>query len=154
MLLSFQAIFFVVRLRHTENPAGIRQRSHFDSLWKFGSDMRYFAASEVEGLVSLSPKQRCESFYVTWTRKEALVKALGLGLSFPLDAFCTGRQDCPPRLTQGDVAWSDWTIADLAPGPGYEAAIAVRQPDVALHFREVNWAWLLARSGSRTSAVQ
>jgi 4'-phosphopantetheinyl transferase len=72
---------------------------------------RHFAPSEVEELLRLAPEQRCESFYVTWTRKEALVKALGLGLSFPLDAFCTGRQD-RPRLTQvGGAVWSDWTIA-------------------------------------------
>ena len=107
---------------------------------------RHFAPSEVEELLRLAPEQRCESFYVTWTRKEALVKALGLGLSFPLDAFCTGRQDRPPRLTQvGGAVWSDWTIADLAPVPGYKAAVAVRQPNVALHCREVSWPWLLAR---------
>ena len=110
---------------------------------------RHFAPSEIEELLRLAPEQWCESFYVTWTRKEALVKALGLGLSFPLDAFCTGRQDCPPRLTQvGGAVWSDWTIADLAPVPGYKAAMAVRQPNVALHCREVSWPWLLARRGN------
>jgi 4'-phosphopantetheinyl transferase len=109
---------------------------------------RHFAPSEVEELLRLAPEQRCEGFYVTWTRKEALVKALGLGLSFPLDAFCTGRQDRPPRLTQvGGAVCSDWTIADLAPVRGYKAAVAVRQPHVALYCREVSWPWLLARRG-------
>jgi hypothetical protein len=61
---------------------------------------------------------------VTWTRKEAFIKALGLGFSFPLDAFCTGCQDRPPRLTQGGAVCSDWTIADLAPVRGYKAAVA------------------------------
>jgi 4'-phosphopantetheinyl transferase len=106
---------------------------------------RHFAPSEVEELLRLAPEQRCESFYVTWTRKEALVKALGLGLSFPLDAFCTGRQDRPPRLTQVGGAVCDWAIADLVPVPGYKAAMAVRQPNVALRCREVSWSWLLAR---------
>jgi 4'-phosphopantetheinyl transferase len=108
----------------------------------------HFGPSEVEELLRLAPEQRCESFYATWTRKEALVKALGLGLSFPLDAFCTGRQDRPPRLTQvGGAVWSDWTIADLVPVPGYKAAMAVRQPNVALHCREASWQWLLVRCG-------
>jgi 4'-phosphopantetheinyl transferase len=96
-----------------------------------------FAPSEVEELLRLAPEQRCESFYVTWTRKEAVVKALGLGLSFPFDA---------PQLTQvGGGVWSDWTIADLAPMPGYKAAMAVRHPNVALHCLEVRWPWLLAQ---------
>jgi len=82
---------------------------------------------------------------VTWTRKEAFVKALGLGLSFPLDAFCTGRQDRPARLTQRGAVSSKWTISDLAPARGYKAAVAVRQPSIALNCREVTWPWLLAR---------
>jgi 4'-phosphopantetheinyl transferase len=106
---------------------------------------RHFAPIEVEELLRLAPEQRREGFYVTWTRKEAFVKALGLGLSFPLDAFCTGRQDRPPRLTQKGTVCSDWTIADLAPVRGYKAAVAVRQPNVALHCREGSWPWLLAR---------
>ena len=106
---------------------------------------RHFAPSEIEEMLRLAPAQRCEGFYVTWTRKEAFIKALGLGLSFPLDAFCTGRQDRPPRLTQGGAVCSDWTIADVAPVRGYKAAVAARQPNVALHCREVSWPWLLAR---------
>jgi 4'-phosphopantetheinyl transferase len=105
----------------------------------------HFAPSEIEQLLRLAPAQRRESFYVTWTRKEAFIKALGLGLSFPLDAFCTGRQDRPPRLTQGSDVCSDWTIVDLAPVWGYKAAMAVHQPNVALRCREMSWPWLLAR---------
>lgn len=105
---------------------------------------RHFAPSEIAELFRLAPAQRCEGFYVTWTRKEAFIKALGLGLSLPLDAFCTGRQDRPARLTQGDAVSSDWTIADLAPARGYKAAVAVRHPSVTLHCREVGWPWLLA----------
>jgi 4'-phosphopantetheinyl transferase len=75
---------------------------------------RHFAPIEIKELLRLAPEQRCEGFYVTWTRKEAFIKARGLGLSFPLDAFCTGRQDRPPRLTQGGAVCCDWTIADVA----------------------------------------
>ena len=113
---------------------------------------RHFAPSEVEELLRLAPEQRREGFYVTWTRKEAFVKALGLGFSFPLDAFCTGRQDRPPRLTQvGGAVCSDWTIADLAPVPECKAAVAVYQPKVTFHCREAKWPWLLARRGDTTN---
>ena len=55
-----------------------------------------FAPSEVKVFLRLAPERRCEGFCVTWTRKEAFVKALGMGLSFPLATFCTGRPDRPP----------------------------------------------------------
>jgi 4'-phosphopantetheinyl transferase len=105
---------------------------------------RYFAPSEMKEFLRLAPERRRDGFYVTWTRKEAFVKGLGLGLSFPLDSFCTGRQDRPPRLTQmGGAICSDWTLADLAPAQAYKAAVAVRRPSVAFHCREVSWPWLL-----------
>jgi 4'-phosphopantetheinyl transferase len=44
---------------------------------------RHFAPSEVAELLRLAPEQRREGFYVTWTRKEAFVKALGLGFVPP-----------------------------------------------------------------------
>jgi 4'-phosphopantetheinyl transferase len=104
---------------------------------------RHFAPSEMKEFLRLAPERRREAFYVTWTRKEAFVKGLGLGLSFPLDSFCTGRQNHPPRLTRmGGAICSDWTLADLAPARAYKAAVAVRRPSVAFHCREVSWPWL------------
>jgi len=40
---------------------------------------------EVARLASLPEPQRLRAFYVAWTRNEALLKALGLGLGQPLD---------------------------------------------------------------------
>jgi hypothetical protein len=57
---------------------------------------RHFAPNEMKEFLRLAPERRREAFYVTWTRKEALVKGLGLGVSFPLDSFCTGRQNRLP----------------------------------------------------------
>jgi 4'-phosphopantetheinyl transferase len=105
---------------------------------------RHFAPTEVEHLLRLAPAEQLAGFYVTWTRKEAFVKALGLGLSHPLDAFCTGRPDRPPDLRHtGGAAYSDWTMADLAPAPGYKAAVAVAQPNMAIRCRRAEWPWLL-----------
>jgi 4'-phosphopantetheinyl transferase len=105
---------------------------------------RHFAPAEVDDLLRLPPEQQRDGFYVTWTRKEAFVKALGLGLSFPLGSFCTGAQDRAPRLTQVTGAlYSDWSMADLAPADGYKAAVAVHQPGVAIDCRDARWPWLL-----------
>jgi 4'-phosphopantetheinyl transferase len=105
---------------------------------------RHFAPTEVEFLLGLAPEERLGGFYVTWTRKEAFVKALGLGLSFPLDAFCTGRPDGRPDLRRaGGAAYTDWTMADLKPAIGYKGAVAIHRPNHAIRCRQAGWPWLL-----------
>ena len=47
---------------------------------------RYFSNSEVAALRSLPPSQRSLRFIELWTLKESFLKALGTGLSIPLDA--------------------------------------------------------------------
>ncbi|MHA7962500.1 4'-phosphopantetheinyl transferase family protein [Paenibacillus sp. CAU 1782] len=46
-----------------------------------------FASSEYEALCSQPPEKRNRLFYDIWTRKESYLKALGAGLSLPLDSF-------------------------------------------------------------------
>jgi len=48
---------------------------------------QYFSASEFAELQSFPLKQRETAFFTCWTRKEAYIKALGEGLSIPLDSF-------------------------------------------------------------------
>jgi 4'-phosphopantetheinyl transferase len=104
----------------------------------------HFANTEVEHLLRLPPELRLAGFYVTWTRKEAFVKALGLGLSYPLDAFCTGAPDRAPRLTgRGPALCREWTMVDLALPQRYRGAVAIQQPNVKVNFQEAEWGRLL-----------
>lgn len=48
---------------------------------------RFFSQSEQKALASLPSSQRQAAFFRIWTRKEALIKANGLGMSMPLDKF-------------------------------------------------------------------
>ena len=63
----------VERLRHIGDAAEIA-----DAL---------FTPREAELLRSMSPASRSRAFLTLWTRKESLVKAIGGGLSMPLDSF-------------------------------------------------------------------
>lgn len=86
----------------------------------------FFAKTEVASLRALPQDLQLQAFYRIWTRKEAYIKALGKGLSIPLDSF-DGLLDMPSP---------GWTIQSFAPDSGFAGAVAaegdgwtlVRQP--------------------------
>jgi 4'-phosphopantetheinyl transferase len=88
-----------------------------------------FSAAERDVLRSLPPAEQRGAFFRCWTRKEAVVKAVGEGLGRALDSFDV---DLTPgslsALTRfdgraGDVA--GWSLRELPAPAGYEAAGAV-----------------------------
>ena len=90
---------------------------------------RFFSRSEVDKLRSLPRDVQSEAFFNCWTRKEAFIKAIGEGLSCPLDTFdVTLAPGEPARLlatrVEGQPA-SRWSMQSLDVGEGYKAAIAV-----------------------------
>ena len=103
----------------------------------------HFAADERRGLEDLGPERAPAGFFVTWTRKEAVVKALGLGLPFGFDRFSTGSAGSPPALTLPGCASADWTLVDLEPAAGYAGALATCQPEARIRCRYAAWGWLM-----------
>lgn len=89
---------------------------------------RNFSASEAAALRAAPPDRACEAFFRCWTRKEAYVKALGDGLAMPLDSFEVSVADHEPAalrsIAGSPAAAENWEIRDLAPAPGYAAAVA------------------------------
>jgi len=82
---------------------------------------RLFAPEEYEALTALPPEQWTAGFFNCWTRKEAYVKALGLGLSYPLHAFTVSvAPGEPARFTSDERGW---TLASFEPAPGFQAAL-------------------------------
>ncbi|MFP5020614.1 4'-phosphopantetheinyl transferase family protein [Pseudonocardia phyllosphaerae] len=65
-------------------------------------------------------------FLVTWTRKEALLKATGEGLSSPMDAITLSAPDASgPRVQAWDGVDGDWWVADVDTGlDDHPAAVA------------------------------
>ena len=81
-----------------------------------------FAPAERAALAVLPEVEGRQAFFECWARKEAFVKAVGHGLSYPLEAF-TVSVTPEARLLSGGEAWS---IAALSPGEGYVGAVVVR----------------------------
>lgn len=89
---------------------------------------RSFAPAERIGLRRLAPDSAIEGFFACWTRKEAVVKADGRGLSAPLEAFAVPVDPAPQALQirmQAD-AGGPFHLRDLPAPPGFRAALATR----------------------------
>ena len=103
---------------------------------------RFFSANEIAELNELSPELRIKGFFDCWTRKEAFIKAIGIGLSLSLDQFdvSLGPADEPKLLT---TRWDQteagrWSLKTLDVGPDYVAALAVAGHGWHLTYREVD----------------
>lgn len=74
---------------------------------------RYFTTREVNTLLALAKADRPAGFFRFWARKESYIKAIGTGLSHPLNQFDVS------------VEIPGWSILDLDVDSGYSAALAV-----------------------------
>jgi 4'-phosphopantetheinyl transferase len=91
---------------------------------------RTFSRRENEAYVALEPRLKPLGFFNCWTRKEALVKAVGHGLSMPLDDIeVTLAPGEPAKLLRlGDMTGEriGWRLRSFRPAPGFVAALATR----------------------------
>lgn len=84
---------------------------------------RFATPRERDEYLSLPPGQRDEAFYRWWTRKEALIKALGTGLARGLAAASVSFDEkslCAVDVPPG----SSWLIATVKPEEGYWMSVA------------------------------
>jgi len=90
---------------------------------------RFFAPAETAMLRALPTEEQHAAFLRCWTRKEAFIKAIGDGLSFPLDHFEVSLADDEARQQlvscrgDGDPL-QRWRIVSLPADTGYTAALA------------------------------
>lgn len=95
---------------------------------------RYFSSAEIEALFALPEEQRVQAFYNGWTRKEAYIKARGLGLSIGLDTFdVTLAPGAPPAILRArDDDPARWSVFALDPAPGFAAALVTEGRNVTV----------------------
>jgi 4'-phosphopantetheinyl transferase len=86
-----------------------------------------FSPDELESLLISAEGERLRAFYRGWTRKEAFLKAVGIGLSAPLQEFSVSLEaKSGNALLQapGDQLQVPWHVEPLACAPDAEAAVA------------------------------
>jgi 4'-phosphopantetheinyl transferase len=99
---------------------------------------RFFAPGEVAVLRTVAPEGVPDAFFACWTRKEAYVKATGLGLSLPLNGFEVSLEPVaePSLRILGDPeATARWALRSLDTGPGFAAALVAERPPFTVRLR-------------------
>ena len=103
----------------------------------------FFTPREQTLLQSLPLLQRQRTFFAYWTRKEAVVKAHGMGLSLPLDSFeidpVTGHGPQVVSIRNSVMPARCWSLHDIAYLPEFAAALAVEGEHSII--RPLRWSW-------------
>lgn len=89
---------------------------------------RFFSATEVAAFERLAHDDRDTGFFRCWTRKEAYIKAIGDGLTMPLDRFdvaLAADEPCRMLRIDGDERTAEgWSLDHFEPYDGYLGALA------------------------------
>jgi 4'-phosphopantetheinyl transferase len=94
---------------------------------------RFFSRQECDALRQFQGPLRIDAFFRCWTRKEAVVKATGIGLSLSLQSF-----DVPvgpePWSSVTTVGSDRWWLTGVPVPDGYAAALAVDREHLRIGF--------------------
>jgi 4'-phosphopantetheinyl transferase len=101
----------------------------------------HFSAAELADLAPLAGDAWLAGFYRCWTRKEAILKAEGVGLGIPLDAFdVTLLEDEPAELRSYEPRSKltrQWVLHNLPPAEGTAGALALAHATVRVRCFQV-----------------
>jgi 4'-phosphopantetheinyl transferase len=93
-----------------------------------------FSREEYAAFRALKGRARLHRFFNVWTRKEALMKALGTGFALPLDRIDVSRAPgMPARILHASGAHDTldgWAVHDFLPGHGMAGAVVVRRAPI------------------------
>ncbi|CAM4467106.1 4'-phosphopantetheinyl transferase family protein [Paenibacillus tarimensis] len=87
---------------------------------------RFFSRPEAEYLRAQPLNRQLECFFELWTLKESYIKAVGAGMSIPLDSFSfTLHEDGDIELLAdpGSAALGNWQFKQYNVDPGYKLAV-------------------------------
>ena len=86
---------------------------------------RYFSPTENAAIAKLPKNEQAKAFYTIWSRKEALIKAIGKGLTMPLTSFSVTANDISEDIVLNDTTWA---LTSLSLYPEFASALATKSP--------------------------
>ena len=97
-----------------------------------GLARRYFADAETDRLFARPVSSQPGAFFRLWTRKEAWLKAIGKGLTFPLRDVEVSFDDetcCVLSINQSVASAASWSLIPFFPARDHVGAIAIERTD-------------------------
>ncbi len=100
---------------------------------------RFFTPKESAALLEADSHRLVSLFFEIWVRKEAFIKAIGRGLSLPLDSFevpldigCACAEEPPIRRATMEKDGNLWFFSDITFSTLYKACLATSPPPSAI----------------------
>lgn len=122
---SGSLVLYVVA-RNRDVGIDVEEMCHVDNYEKISEML--FSHEENTKLKHYAPHERLEAFYKCWTSKEAIAKAIGQGLSYPLHTLSVSLD---PSKTSDTIKIDDnllnskkWHLFTINPEPNYKASFS------------------------------
>lgn len=113
----------------TEKMIGVDIEYHQDREF-LGIAEHVFSEKECQILAGLSDPLQIQSFFHVWAQKEAFIKAIGQGLSYPLKTLTVASLPPAGIIEKNDAHpdLNDWYMHSFQPNPHCQAAVATLNP--------------------------
>lgn len=101
----------------------------------------YFHPAEAARLAAQPADDFAGGFFAIWTAKEAVIKAVGLGMAIPLDSFAVDPEAPPAAALAVEPSWTHggpWHLQRLEAGEGWRAALCCDFLPRAIHRRNLD----------------
>ena len=95
-----------------------------------------FSPNELEYLNNASPEQHTPIFFNIWTQKEAVIKACGIGLTYPTKTFDVSINTDNMLLLQDPVTQTSWQLHTFNLQEHYASALCAA-PGMTIHLHSM-----------------
>ncbi len=102
---------------------------------------RFFSARENEVFQKVPDAEKPAAFFNLWTRKEALLKATGEGITRALSlvevSFLPGESARLLAIAGDTAKAAEWSLRDFSPAKGFAGAVAIQAQNIQVQC----WKW-------------